>query len=544
MPAFQTLNEKYRTLKSDLKKLDPREILALPSAVRAVLAEPISIRQAEEEVKKRLQTRAQSFLEFARTQVYEKPANPYRKLLRIAGCDYPDLEREVQTQGVEQALERLAGAGVYLTSEEYKGKKPVVRGRESFFVVPEDFRCSDTGPGFTVQSSGTSNRPVQSFRSLDRDSKAILTAIFLSAHGLFSYSHAVYDAVLPAGGGIPNLLLYAKLGITTERWFAREVPVAGFVRLYSNITTQVIVRAAKRCPAGFPAPEIIGTNDTQRIVRWIEEKRRAGKSCCITCAASNGARIARAAWDMGVSLEGTKFIIGGEPFTEAKKEVIERVGARAASRFASGLHTNGLVGYGCAKPLHDDEVHVNQYSLAVVAHPQPLVDGGPAIHPLMVTTLHQSSGKFLLNVENGDYATLDRRDCGCALEDVGLTLHMHHIRSYEKFTSEGMNYFYGDLFELFEKVLPAEFGGGPGDYQLVEEEDDKGQTRLSLFVHPAVAALDEDKLLSRLRVALGKGSRGNRFMTELWQDAGTFRVVRKPPYASARGKILPLHISR
>jgi hypothetical protein len=247
---------------------------------------------------------------------------------------------------------------------------------------------------------------------------------------------------------------------------------------------------------------------------------------------------------MGVSFEGTRFIIGGEPFTKAKKEAVERVGARAASRFASGLHTNGLVGYGCAKPLYDDEVHVNQHSLAVVAHPQPLVDGVAPVCPLMVTTLHRSCGKFLLNVENGDYATLDRRDCGCGLEKAGFTLHLHHIRSYEKFTSEGMNYFYGDLFDIFEKDLPREFGGGPGDYQLVEEEDHGGQTRLNLVVHPAVGALDEVQLLSRLRVALAQGSRGNRFMTQLWEDTGTFRIVRRVPYASPRGKILPLHISR
>jgi hypothetical protein len=368
--------------------------------------------------------------------------------------------------------------------------------------------------------------------------------IFLSAHGLLSYSHALYDAVLPAGGGLTNLLIYAKLGIPTERWFARAVPVPGFVKWYSQITTQMIVRAAKRCPAGFPTPEIIGANDTPRIVRWIEEKRRAGKFCCITCAASNGARVARAAWDLGVSLEGTKFIVSGEPFTKAKKEIIERTGARAASRFSSGLKINSGIGYGCANPLYDDEVHAHQHSIALVAHPQARFDGGAPIQPLMVTTLHESSGKFLLNVENGDYATLDRRDCGCALEKVGLTLHLHHIRSYEKFTSEGMNYFYGDLFELFEKVLPAEFGGGPGDYQLVEEEDGQGQTRLSLVVNPTVEDLDQDKLLARLRAALAQGSRGNRFMTELWEDAGTFRVVRKAPHASARGKILPLHISR
>jgi hypothetical protein len=352
----------------------------------------------------------------------------------------------------------------------------------------------------------------------------------------------LYDAILPAGGGLTNLLIYAKLGIPTERWFAREVPVSRLVKWYGALTTRMIVRAAKRCPAGFPTPEVIGTGDTQRIVRWIEEKRRSGKASCVTCAASNAARISRVAWELGVSLEGTKFVVSGEPFTKAKKESIERVGARAVSRFSSGLKINSGIGYGCANPLYDDEVHVHQHSIAVVAHPRSLFNDGPAIHPLMVTSLHQSAGKFLLNVQNGDYATFGRRNCGCALEKIGLTLHLNSIRSFEKFTSEGMNYFATDLFELLEQTIPREFGGGPGDYQLVEEEDPAGQTRLTLIVHPAVSGLNEVNLLARLQQAMAQGSRNNHFMSKLWQEAGTFRVRREPPHESARGKILPLHI--
>ncbi len=76
----------------------------------------------------------------------------------------------------------------------------------------------------------------------------------------------------------------------------------------------------------------------------------------------------------------------------------------------------------------------------------------------------------------------------------------------------------------------------------MEEEDSTGQTRLTLLVHPEVGKLDEDRLLSRLMEGLAQGSRGNRFMSKLWQDAGTFRIKREIPFASPRGKILPLHI--
>ncbi|HEY7322514.1 MAG TPA: hypothetical protein VIE89_33535 [Candidatus Binatia bacterium] len=107
-----------------------------------------------------------------------------------------------------------------------------------------------------------------------------------------------------------------------------------------------------------------------------------------------------------------------------------------------------------------------------------------------------------------------------------------------------MNYFYGDLFDFMEHTLPSEFGGAPGDYQLVEEEDGNGLSRLSLVVHPEVGALNQEKLLQRLREGLYQVSRDTRFMPRLWQDAGTFKLTRAIPYTSHRGKILPLHITR
>jgi hypothetical protein len=306
--------------------------------------------------------------------------------------------------------------------------------------------------------------------------------------------------------------------------------------------TMLLTRAAQQVCPGFPGPEFIDTRISERIVRWTAERSKQKKACCITTAASNAARIARTAADLGVSLSGTKFIVTGEPFTESKKETIGQSGATATPRYAYGGSIN--IGFGCGNPLYADEIHVNTHLVALLANPRALENGASGFQPLMCTTLHPSFPRLLLNVESGDYGYLTQRDCGCALEKAGLSLHLHQIRSFEKLTSEGMNFFYGDLFEFFEKLLPREFGGGPGHYQLLEEEDSRGQTRLSLVVHPAVGELDEQKLLARLQAAFSSGSRSDRFMTRVWRDAGTFRVKREPPFASPRGKILPLHIPR
>ena len=94
-----------------------------------------------------------------------------------------------------------------------------------------------------------------------------------------------------------------------------------------------------------------------------------------------------------------------------------------------------------------------------------------------------------------------------------------------------------------EKTLPAEFGGMPGDYQLVEEEDTDGLTRLTLRVDPSVKDVDEVKLRSRIEEAFVQNKSGNWSVASAWKGTRTFRIVRAAPRASPRGKILPLHIS-
>jgi hypothetical protein len=365
MAKLRPAKRKYRELAAKLRA-GLKQNLRLARALPEFFRRQITLAQAEEEIERRLESRAESFLQLARTRIYGRADSPYLKLLKIAGCDFADLETHVRRDGLEAALADLARAGVYLTADEFKGKKEVCRGRESFRVSLGDLEPAEPSPGF--------------------------------------------------------------------------------------------------------------------------------------------------------------------------------MGAAAAPQY--GFSDGGSVGMGCGNPLVPDDVQVNQHTFAVIPHPRPLNRDGAPIRPLLYTTLLPMDPRQLLNVENGDYGILEERDCGCALGKVGLTQHLHRIRSYEKFTSEGMNYFYGDLYDLFEKILPLEFGGGPGDYQLVEEEDENGQTQLTLRVHPDVSNLDEAALIRRLQQELAKGLWGREFQTKIWQDAGTFRIRREAPHSGARGKILPLHMAR
>lgn len=524
--------------RSSLKRA--RSTLALLPALSAFLRESANLQNVESEIRNALDSREDRFLQLIQTKVYQSDASPYLRLLKLAGCDYNDLQNHVRRWGLEKTLVQLASEGVYLTSDEFKGKKEIVRGKEHFRVSPSAFDRQDFAGSFVAQSSGTKNSPTRTHISLDwLRIRALGIGLFLQAHDLLSHAHAIYEPILPASTGINNLLYNAKFRIPTDRWFARRIPVSSPIEAcYHYSVTYFLVMTARMLGHNFPKPEFIEDGGVEAILRWIDDKRAQAKACCIKTTASNAAKIANVALKTGFSLEGTKFISGGEPFTEAKQELIKRAGASAVPRYNYG---GGLtVGLGCANPLYTDEVHANQYMLAVVQQALPLTVQDRIVRPLLCTTLDSSAPRLLLNVDNGDYAELLFRDCGCALQRAGLTLHLHHIRSYEKFTGEGMNYFFGDLLELLERNLPREFGGGPGDYQLVEEEDGNGQTRLTILVHPSVQKLDEEKLLSRVQLGLAQGSRNNRFMSQLWQDSGTFRIRREVPHASPRGKIMPL----
>ena len=519
-----------------------RSLYRLACRLPAFLREQITIEQAQKQIEVAFEKREAEFLELIRSQVYTYSDHPYFKLFKYAGCEFFDLQQHVRCHGIENTLEKLAREGVYLTSEEFKGKKEVVRkGGKSFKMAPSDLELRRPNAGFAIQSSGTKNRPVGSFISLDwLGVRAWAMGVFFSAHDLLSRPHALYDAILP-GSAVNHLLINARLGRPTERWFARRIPFnTRLAALYDYLTTYLIVLEGKKFGVGLPMPEFTDAQHLQPVVMWADQKRREKTPCQVTTIVSSAVKIAQTAATMGLSLDGVKFVVSGEPFTEAKRRAIEKTGAVAISHYAYGGGINA--GFACADAEDIDEIHVNQHMLALIPHPESLSRDGVQIRPLLCSTLRPESPRLLLNVENGDYGRLRRRACGCPLGSVGLNVHLSQIRSYEKFTSESMNFFYGDLFNFIEQILPGEFGGGPGSYQLVEEEDVNGQTRLSLLVHPDIANLNEKKLLSRLLERFGYGSTDNRLTSKIWQEAQTFRIKRQAPYASGRGKILPLHI--
>ena len=116
------------------------------------LRHPLTLPEARAILARRLERREADFLELVRDVVYASARNPYHQLLRLAGCEYGDVERLVRADGVEGALVRLYRHGVYLTVDELNLDAETTRadrgGRRN--EEPEQEQASAAGFGLTM----------------------------------------------------------------------------------------------------------------------------------------------------------------------------------------------------------------------------------------------------------------------------------------------------------------------------------------------------------------------------------------------------------
>ena len=508
----------------------------VPSFVRR----SIGHEEASAIVRHRLAARSADFLALARAAIYSRPAalSPYRRLLDHAGCELGDLERLVQREGLEGALHVLYRGGVYLTVDECKGLRPVVRGSTTFTV-----------------SAGQLNNPVARIDGVvaTGGSRGTRAPLPLSLNHLRdrAVDHRIdFDLKIPAphrmavcgvpGGAMMNgLLMFSVIGYRPLRWFT-PVPLSepGLHPRYLW-SHRVLGWAARLGGLTLPAPEHVPLDDTLPIARWMAEQARNGQSAVLYSYPTVAVRVSQAAARAGLDLSGAWFPCAGEPITAGRVATIERTGARVLPMYAS-MET-GVIATGCADPRQPDDLHLLS-DLQAIVQPGAEVDGtGLPPRALLTTSLRRTAALLLLNVSLGDEGHMQRATCGCPLEEVGWTTRLHTVRSFEKLTAGGMTFYDGDVIRVLEEILPARFGGGPTDYQILETEDDSGRPRLQLVIHPRVGPLDAPLVVDAFLDAIGGGSGAEQLMGRVWRDGRFVGVERRPTFATPAGKILHLH---
>jgi phenylacetate-coenzyme A ligase PaaK-like adenylate-forming protein len=300
----------------------------------------------------------------------------------------------------------------------------------------------------------------------------------------------------------------------------------------------LLVLGASGAGTRFPIPEHTPCAEASKVARWLAAKTAAGTPAGLDAPVSSAVRVCLVAQRDGLDISGTFFRVGGEPLTRGKLEVIRATGATAAAIYS--MSEVGMVGIACADGCCADDVHLLEDKLASIERAVQL--GGASVPALFLTTLSGDCPKLMLNVETGDSAVSEARDCCCPFGMAGFRRHLHSIHSYEKLCTEGMCFLGTELTRLLEEILPAEFGGHVGDYQMVETEEG-GITRIEVVVAPLLGAVDEEAIVQRCLDVLSRVP-GGEVMTGVWADARTLCVVRRDVRPGLSGKILPLMVCR
>lgn len=518
---------------------DLRMFVRYARGLNGYFRRPLTPEQCYQMLTHQLETRDESFLRIMERGIYANPRSPHLKLLRHAGIEFGDVVRLVGQLGVEGALGQLYESGVYVTLDEFKGRRPVERPGLHFAVQPQDFDNPLLAKHYEARSGGSRGVGTRVIIDLDLlTHEAAYLHFFLAAFNLTQRSIGVWREVPPVTAGMKLLLRYARLGKPVEKWFSPSKPVLKPETLKFLIFTDYTVYASRILGRPLPKPEYVPLEKACKVAFWLAVKKKEGIPAVLDANASSGVRVCIAAKEKGLDISGTFFRFGGEPFTTAKAQVVAEMGSRAVCHYS--MAEIGNIGIACANQSDIDDVHLLTDKVAVIQRPKFIGAGELSVEALVYTTILPSCPKLMLNVESDDYGILKDRVCGCPIGELGFSKHLSSIRSYEKLTSGGVTFLGTELLRLVEEVLPARFGGHATDYQLVEEEEG-GLTKVNILVSPQVGNVSEKAVVDTIFQTL-KLYPGGDIMSDQWRQGQTLRVDRREPYVTGSAKVLPLHI--
>jgi hypothetical protein len=425
---------------------------------------PLTLDQARARVRWGLERREARFLAMATRAVYGHARSPYRRLLAHVGCELGDLEALVAREGLEGALAILAARGVYVSFDEFKGRRPAVRGSARFTFSDRDFDNPLAPSHYLELTGGSRGRPTRVGRSLGSvTDTAASFRLVMEAHGLQRPRNLFW-----LGGSLSWALVHLKLGHAIDAWL---YPIEPLPRLARGAIGYVAV-LARLAGHRLPPLEYCDLREARRIAGWLASRAGPEQAILVNGPASSAVRVATAAVALGRSLEGVTFHCRSEPLSRARRRLIEASGARALPDYAAVEVSS--IAYACAAGIAADDLHLCLDRYAVIERRRAVVEGGPSVDAMLFTPLSPDAPKVGFNVELGDSARIEERDCGCLLGELGLRTHLSEIRSFEKLSSEGTSFARGNVVEILDEALPGRFGGGPLDYQLLEEEGPDG----------------------------------------------------------------------
>jgi hypothetical protein len=496
---------------------------AMLAGVVSRLRRPLTPAEARAALEARREHRASAFLMLLRRAVFQAPRSPYAPLLRAARCEYGDIERMVRTDGVEGTLAALFQSGVFLTVDELKGLVPVTRAGAPYWVGRERLR----NPCWLVRGP-EDDRARLLHAAMFRDHEVVHTLVMAAVGGL-RWRHG-YWGILGDAAAVA-LLRYAGGGMAPVDWFTHLDPREPGIDLDDRWGSLALRLAGTLAGRPMPPARYVPLDAPDPILAWIRDHLDAGRTPHLCGGTSLMVRLAVLARERGLDLTGARFTISGEPVTDRRLATIRSTGAEGYPSYATREAL--VIGQACRQPVASDEVHLldDLHALALAGPRNP---AGLPEDALLISSVRAGAPLVLLNVSLGDRADVSSRACGCPLETLGWRTHLATVRSFEKLTAGGGTFVDGALIRVLEETLPARFGGGPLDYQLVEEEGADGLPRVRLMVADRVGAVDTTRVMDTFRQALLQQSRSSAL---LWQQGRWLEVGRGSVAVTARGKV-------
>jgi len=517
------LNHIRGTNASELRAF-ARFLAGLPRFLRT----PISIDQAEQTIRCNARNREQRLIDKLDAAVFSYSRSPYRVLFELGRWSRARAVAHIRANGVEAALEDFRKTGVYVSWDEFKGRAVARRNGETYRFKPEDFDNPVTRPSLSTSSSGSSGVPVRVGNDLDDNTQSCVDwAVLFRAWGLED-SPLIFWTADYAGMAI-RYLKCSKFGKDFERWFISSLVTKPGERFRARL-----VHGYTRLWAGYRKPEPAPLHDCEPVLRCLLDFTAQGKKPIINCTPSGALELSRRAVGRGVSLQGVHFLLGAEPLSPARKAGIVASGAITIPTY--GTSEGGWIGAQFPGAEHADGISVFRDAYAIIAEPD---EGLQDSAPMLLTNLRPAGPKVLLNTGIGDSARFFEDTPSGYARSLGFTQYLHCIRSFRKVTVFGSTFALADLAVLLEDILPRHCGGGPGDYQLVETEEE-GAAQLVLRVNPEIPAPKSDKIRRVFLSELEKMQHFYHPMTWVLEKTASLRVVREKPRTGPSGKLSPV----
>ena len=495
------------------------------------------LQDPESALRDQVRNRERNWLDTVRRVVFENAENPFQQMFRLAGCAHDDLIRAVSQEGLDKTLARLLGEGVYLTHDEFKQKTPLVRSGREIAVHSRSFDNTLVSPDMESRSSGSTGLPTPHRRNLQYDCYREARHVVIERElGMGGRPEVAVKPILPSAQGFSSAFRTWRRHRPFPAWFSTDDSGPG--SMHYRLATSLMVAELRLLGVPMPYPTYLPHNDYTAAAKLIARLCAEGRAPVVNGMVSPLVRVAAAAIEERLDIAGSLFFPAGEAVTDAKRAVIESAGAEVYPRYV--ISEFGTVGVACSRMKTGNDVHLFPDGLAVITRKRKAPLSDIEVDSLLFTTLLPFSSRVLINTESGDAGTLAPRCCDCLFAALGSTMEIRDIFSYAKLTGQGVTLIGTDVVRILEHDLPRQFGGVPGDYQLVEREAG-AQTQLVLRVSPRVGPAASEEVLSVFLSKLTQ-SYGGHLARRAWTQSEGLAVEIAEPLSGSTGKILPLHL--